>query len=34
VEFDPKENDAKFLERGVFYEDELELCDSAFGATR
>jgi hypothetical protein len=26
VEFDPKENDAKFLERGVFYEDELELC--------
>jgi hypothetical protein len=26
VEFDPRENDAKFLERGVFYEDEPELC--------
>jgi len=34
VEFDPKENDAKFLERGVFYEDELELCDKAFGTVR
>ena len=34
VEFDPKENDAKFLERGVFNEDELELRDSAFGAVR
>jgi hypothetical protein len=31
VEFDPRENDTKFLERGVFYEDELELCDKAFG---
>jgi hypothetical protein len=27
VEFDPKENEAEFLERGVFYADELELCD-------
>ena len=26
VEFDPKENHAKSLERGVFYADELELC--------
>ncbi len=26
MEFDPRENDAKLLERGVFYEDELELC--------
>jgi hypothetical protein len=26
VEFDPRENDAKSLERGVFYADELELC--------
>ena len=34
VEFDPKENDAKFLERGVFYEDELELCNRAFGTVR
>ena len=34
VEFDPKENDAKFLERGVFYEDELELRDWAFGTAR
>ena len=34
VEFDPRENDAKFLERGVFYADELELCDRAFGAVR
>jgi hypothetical protein len=34
VEFDPKENDAKFLERGVFYADELELCDRAFGTVR
>jgi hypothetical protein len=34
VEFDPKENDAKFLERGVFYEDEIELCDKAFGTVR
>jgi len=34
VEFDPKENEAEFLERGVFYEDELELCDKAFGTGR
>jgi hypothetical protein len=34
VEFDPRENDAKFLERGVFYEDELELRDRAFGTVR
>ena len=34
VEFDPRENDAKFLERGVFYADELELCDRAFGTVR
>jgi hypothetical protein len=34
VEFDPKENDAKFLERGVFNEDELELRDRAFGTVR
>jgi hypothetical protein len=36
VEFDPKENDAKFFERGVFYEDELELRDRdrAFGTVR
>jgi hypothetical protein len=34
VEFDPRENDAKFLERGVFYADELELCDRAFGIVR
>ena len=27
VEFDPRENDGKFLERGVFYADELELCE-------
>jgi hypothetical protein len=31
VEFDPEENEAEFLERGVFYEDELELRDRAFG---
>jgi hypothetical protein len=30
VEFDPEENEAEFLERGVFYEDE-ELRDRAFG---
>jgi hypothetical protein len=34
VEFDPKENQAEFLERGVFYEDELELRDRAFGPLR
>jgi hypothetical protein len=34
VEFDPRENDAEFLERGVFYEDELELCDRPFGTVR
>jgi hypothetical protein len=34
VEFDPKENEAEFLERGVFYEDELELCARAFGIVR
>jgi hypothetical protein len=34
VEFDPKENEAEFLERGVFYEDELELPDRAFGTVR
>jgi hypothetical protein len=34
VEFDPTENDAKFLERGVFYEDELELRDWAVGTVR
>ena len=34
VEFDPRENDAKFLERGVFYEHELELRDRAFGTVR
>jgi hypothetical protein len=27
VEFDAKENNARFLERGVFYADELELCE-------
>jgi hypothetical protein len=34
VEFDPRENDAEFLQRGVFYEDELELGDRAFGTVR
>jgi hypothetical protein len=34
VEFDPRENEAKFLERGVFYEDELELRDRAFRNVR